>query len=172
MQTMPCRDAGCREIIKLIVGKSAWQAIHCSMELNQFTDYSLRALIFVALREGEMSSIKQIASAFAISENHLVKVVHKLGKLGYLQTVRGRNGGVKLARQPEDIGVGEVVRAVESFGVAECMPPRDGVCCLAGVCALQRGLQKATQAFMAELDKLTVADLIVNRDQLTGRLEP
>jgi len=141
------------------------------MELNQFTDYSLRALIFVALRDGEMSSIKEIASAFAISENHLVKVVHKLGKLGYLQTIRGRNGGVKLAREPKDIGVGEVVRAVESFGMAECMPPRDGACCLAGVCALQVGLQKATRAFMAELDKLTLADLVDNRAQLKRRLD-
>ncbi len=141
------------------------------MELNQFTDYSLRTLIFVALRDGEMSSIKQIATAYAISENHLVKVVHKLGKLGFLQTVRGRNGGVRLAREPENIGVGEVVRSVESFGMAECIPPRDGVCCFAGVCALQAGLQKATQAFMAELDKLTIADLVGNRAQLKRRLK-
>lgn len=140
------------------------------MELNQFTDYSLRALIYAALRDGEMSSIKQIASAFAISENHLVKVVHKLGKLGYLETVRGRNGGVRLAKEPEDIGVGEVVRAVESFGMAECMAPREGVCCFAGICALQAGLQRATQAFMAELDKLTVADLAGNRVQLKDSL--
>lgn len=141
------------------------------MELNQFTDYSLRTLIFVALHDGEISSIKQIAGAFAISENHLVKVVHKLGKLGYLKTIRGRNGGVRLAMQPEAIGVGEVVRAVESFGMVECVPPREGTCCLAGVCALQTGLQKATQAFMAELDKLTVADLIGNRAQLSSRLD-
>jgi len=146
-------------------------AVHYVMELNQFTDYSLRALIYVALHDGEKSSIKQIAAAFEISENHLIKVVHKLGKLGYLETIRGRNGGVKLAKQPGDIGVGEVVRAVENFAVVECIPPRTGACCIAGVCVLQVGLQKATQAFMAELDKLTLADLIANSTTLLQRLE-
>ena len=141
------------------------------MELNQFTDYSLRALIFVALKdEGELSSIKEIAAAFAVSENHLVKVVHKLGKLGYLETVRGRGGGVALKMAPEKIGVGEVVRAVETMAVVECLPPRQGTCCIAGVCELQAGLKRATAAFMAELDKMTLADLVRNDRELRQRL--
>ena len=140
------------------------------MELNQFTDYSLRVLIFVALKGGEMSSIKEIAATYAVSENHLVKVVHKLGKLGYLKTVRGRGGGVALKKAAEEIGVGEVIRDVEAMAVVECMPPRTGACCLAGVCELQAGLVRATAAFMAELDKLTLADLVRNDVQLRRRL--
>ena len=140
------------------------------MELNQFTDYSLRVLIFVALKDGEMSSIKEIAAAYAVSENHLVKVVHKLGKLGYLETVRGRGGGVALKKPAEEIGVGEVVRDVEAMAVVGCIPPKKGTCCLAGVCELQAGLVRATAAFMAELDKLTLADLVRNGVQLRQHL--
>lgn len=140
------------------------------MELNQFTDYSLRVLIYVALKKDELSPIKDIAAAYAVSENHLVKVVHKLGKLGYLRTVRGRGGGVALKMAAGKIGVGEVVRAVETMAVVECLPPKQGTCCIAGVCELQAGLKRATAAFMAELDKLTLADLVRNDVQLRGRL--
>ena len=140
------------------------------MELNQFTDYSLRVLIFVALRKGEMTSIREIATAFAISENHLVKVVHNLSKLDYLETFRGRGGGMKLARPPEEIRLREVVEVIEPIAVVECLRPRNGTCCIKGVCELQSVLQRATQAFLAELDSLTLADLVKNEDELKGRL--
>lgn len=140
------------------------------MELNQFTDYSLRALIFIALKEGEICSVKEIARAYAISENHLVKVVGKLGKQGFVETIRGRNGGLLLAKEPAEIGVGSVVRAMEPLALVECMPPRETKCCIAGICGLQTALWRATAAFLAELDKLTLADLVSNGEQLKARL--
>ncbi|MDF1741069.1 MAG: Rrf2 family transcriptional regulator [Verrucomicrobiales bacterium] len=140
------------------------------MELNQFTDYSLRVLIFVALRKGEMTSIREIATAFSISENHLVKVVHNLSKLDYLETFRGRGGGMKLAKEPDQISLREVVEAVEPIAVVECLRPRKGLCCIKGVCELQSVLHRATQAFLAELDSLTLADLVKNEEELKTRL--
>ena len=140
------------------------------MELNQFTDYSLRVLIFVALRKGEMTSIREIATAFSISENHLVKVVYNLSKLGYLETFRGRGGGMKLAHEPAKIRLKEVVEAIEPLAVVECLPPRKGTCCIKGVCELQSVLRRATQAFLAELEPVTLADLVKNERELKARL--
>lgn len=141
------------------------------MELNQFTDYSLRVLIFVALRKGELASIREIATAFSISENHLVKVVHNLSKLGYLETFRGRGGGMKLALEPEKIHLREVVEAIEPLAVVACLPPRKGTCCIKGVCELQSVLHRATQAFLSELEPLTLADLVLNEMELKERLK-
>ena len=125
--------------------------------------------MFVALREGEKASIKEIAAAFSISENHLVKVVHKLGKLGHLETVLVVGGGVSLNKSASEIIVGDVVRAVEPMAIVECFPPRQGECCIAGMCELQAGLKRAAAAFLAELDKLTLADLVRNDQALRRR---
>lgn len=140
------------------------------MELNRFTDYSLRTLIYVALRDGSLTSNREIATAFGISEHHLVKVVHKLARLGYLKTVRGRGGGILLNRDAGEIVVGEVVREVESMAVVECIAPREGGCCIAGICELQAALGRATAAFLAELDRLTLADLLGREGELRRRL--
>ncbi len=141
------------------------------MELTQFTDYSLRSLIYVALQDGELTSIKSIANAFSISENHLVKVVHRLATLGYLETFRGRGGGIRLAREPGEIKIGEVVRHVESMAIVECFPNGAGKCCIKGVCELQVALGRAARAFMSELDKLTLADLVKNDRELSSRFK-
>lgn len=135
------------------------------MELSQFTDYSLRVLIYVGVR-GEQVSVREIAESYAISQHHLVKVVHQLAKLGFLKTLRGRNGGITLGRDPGDIRVGDVVRGVEGFGLVECFPERGGDCLIDGTCLLKGALAKARKAFLAELDKLTIADLIVPRGRL------
>lgn len=140
------------------------------MELNQFTDYSLRTLIFAAVKEGELTSISEIADRFGISQNHLVKVVHRLAKLGYLETIRGRSGGIRLAAPPETIRIGEVVRSVETAALVECMPPRQGACRIAGVCRLKSALARAREAFFAELDSVTLADLVGNDTELKERL--
>lgn len=129
------------------------------MELSQFSDYSLRVLIYVGLRT-ERSSVKEIAEAYQISQNHLVKVVHNLAKLGFIETTRGRGGGILLARDPAKIGVGEVIRKTENFGLVECLPPRQGNCCLVSACVLKRVLATARNAFLAELDRHTLADLL------------
>jgi Rrf2 family transcriptional regulator, nitric oxide-sensitive transcriptional repressor len=141
------------------------------MELSQFTDYSLRALVYVGICEGTQCSITDVAEAFSISRNHVMKVVQNLGRLGYLETRRGRGGGIQLKRPPEEIIVGDVVRKTENFGLVECLPPRKGHCCIAGVCELQNALRKAATAFLSELDKYTVADITRNKQILKHRLK-
>ena len=140
------------------------------MELSQFTDYSLRVLIHVSLRGKELSSVKEIADAYGISRNHLVKVVHNLAKLGYLDTFRGKGGGIALGKPAEEIGVGKLVRATENLAILECFPSGKGTCCIAGICELQTIMGKALQAFMAELDKVTLADLMKRKPTLRQRL--
>ncbi len=140
------------------------------MELSQFTDYSLRVLIYVAVESEQRSSIKEIASAYDISQNHLVKVVHHLSKQGFLDTFRGRGGGIALARAPETISVGEVVRKSEKLDLVECFSAKSrNCCCLAGHCELQIALTRAKNAFLAELDKVSLSDLTTKREQL-GKL--
>ena len=141
------------------------------MELTRFTDYSLRTLIFVALKKGELVSVREIANAYAISENHLTKVVHGLAKLDYLKTFQGRGGGISLGKSPSEINVGKIVREVEGIAVVECLrKDGSGTCCIAGVCKLQSALRRATEAFLGELDKLTLADLVENEGELSDRL--
>ncbi|MET3697068.1 BadM/Rrf2 family transcriptional regulator [Bacillus oleivorans] len=136
------------------------------MRLTQFSDYSLRVLMFLATApKDELSSIQQIADAYGISKNHLMKVTHQLGKWGFVETIRGRNGGLRLAKDPKDINVGEVVRHTEEdFHVVECFDT--GACVLADICHLRGVLGKALQAFFEVLDEYTLADLTQNRSYL------
>lgn len=140
------------------------------MELSQFTDYSLRALIYVGLREGERCSVKEVAEAFDISRNHMVKIVHNLSKLGYLDTRQGRGGGICLNGAAAKINIGSVVRELENMAVVECIAPRTGNCCIYQVCELQGALRRATDAFLRELDGYTLSDLTDRRTALRRRL--
>lgn len=129
------------------------------MRLTRFTDYSLRALMYLCVRDGENSSIAEIARAYAISEHHLTKVIHRLGQLGLVQTTRGRNGGLRLGCPPEEIGLGQVVRQTEEdLALAECFGK--GCCVITGVCELQCVLHEALQSFLQVLDRYTLADLV------------
>ncbi len=137
------------------------------MRLTAFTDYSLRVLIYLAAQPAERATIAQIATAFQVSENHLVKVVHFLGKQGWLSNVRGKGGGLELGMPPEAIIVGRVVRATEGGShVAECFGESDGDCCIAPNCRLRGVLGEAVKGFYAVLDRYTLADLANNRQQL------
>ncbi|MGV3572883.1 MAG: Rrf2 family transcriptional regulator [Ramlibacter sp.] len=137
------------------------------MKLTAFTDYSLRVLIYLAAQPGQRATIAGIAAAFGVSENHLVKVVHFLGKRGWLANVRGKGGGLALGRAPEQIVVGRVVRDTEGpAGVAECFGEDGGACRIAPACRLRGVLGEAVAAFYAVLDRYTLADLVVNRDAL------
>lgn len=132
------------------------------MQLTRFSDYSLRVLIFLAHRQGAHTTIKDISDAHAISENHLMKVVHRLSRLGYLSTVRGRGGGISLARAPGDISIGRVVRDVEPLAIVECLVPAyDGACTLYPKCGLIGLLGTARAKFLATLDAYSVADVLV-----------
>jgi Rrf2 family nitric oxide-sensitive transcriptional repressor len=130
------------------------------MRLTLHTDYALRVLIQVGLREGELTTIGDIAESFDISKHHLMKVVNDLSQKGYLDTVRGRNGGMRLMRKPRDINVGQVVRDTEDrLDVIECLTA-SGYCRIERACVLRTALRKATDAFLAVLDEHTLADLI------------
>lgn len=137
------------------------------MKLTAFTDYSLRVLIYLAAQPGQRATIAEIATAFGVSEHHLTKVVHFLGKAGWLANVRGKGGGLALGELPEAIGVGAVVRQTEGQAVvAECFGEEGGNCCIAPVCHLRGVLGEAVNAFYGVLDRYTLADLVSNRQQL------
>ena len=138
------------------------------MKLTTFTDYSLRVLIYVASAPDRRATISEIANAFDISENHLVKVVHLLGREGMLFNTRGRGGGLALARPPEEINVGAVVRLTEGRDLpAECFGD-DNHCSIAPVCRLAGVLAQALKAFYKVLDGCTLADLVENRKRLAA----
>lgn len=131
------------------------------MRLTRHTDNALRALIYLALHRGEEPSrIADIARRMGMSEDHLAKVIARLAPLGYVETIRGRVGGVRLARAPEAIVVGAVVRATEdNLALVECFDPETNRCPIAPACALAPALDEALAAFMAVLDRYTLADL-------------
>lgn len=134
------------------------------MQLTKHTDLSLRVMMYLALDPEARGTIKSIAERYNVSRNHLVKVVHKLVTLGYLDSVQGRGGGIYLARRPHDISVGKVVRDMENtFDVIDCAANN---CPLLPACLLKDALNKSTQAFLRTLDGYTIADLVTNRRQL------
>ncbi len=130
------------------------------MRLTQYTDYALRVLIHLALKPDQLSTIREISAAYEISQNHLMKVVQRLSQLGYVDSRRGRGGGLSLKREPGRIVVGQVVRDMEpDFGLVECFRP-DNACVITGACVLPRALRQAVGAFLSELDNYTLADLV------------
>ncbi len=130
------------------------------MKLTQQTDYSLRVLLFLA-GDGASHTIGEIAEYFGISKNHLVKVTHRLTQLGYVESIRGRMGGIRLLMKPEDIVVGEVVRHMEpNFHLVECFDMETNTCPIVGACGLKGVLGSALGAFNAHLDQYTLADFI------------
>ena len=143
------------------------------MKLTSYTNYAMRSLQLAALKSPDLVRIDDVAKIHKLSRPHIMKIVHELGKAGYLETVRGRNGGFRLARPPENITVGEVVRKTEGpLDVVECFNPEKNTCPLMGVCILSRKMQEATAAFMAVLDDLTIADISANKGQLMDRIAP
>lgn len=143
------------------------------MRLTTFTDYSLRVLIYLAAQPGGRARIADVARTYGISEHHLTKVVHFLGKAGFLANVRGRGGGVQLGRGAEAINVGAVVRAAEGEAVpAECFDASSPMCAISNVCRLRGVLQEAVQAFYGVLDRYSLADLVRNRETLNTILFP
>ena len=134
------------------------------MHLNTFTDYALRVLIYTAAREPERVSLDELAEAYGISRNHLVQVVSKLAKVGYLQTVRGRGGGIRIGKPATEITLGEVVRATEpGFEMAECFQKGGNHCRLTPVCQLKGILDEATRAFLEKLESYTLSDIVSDR---------
>lgn len=136
------------------------------MELSRFTDYSLRTLLYAGLHPDRILTVPEVAAAYGISENHLVKITHKLGKLGYLETRRGRAGGFRLSREPAAINLGEVVRATESLALVECLGSDGGRCPIVRACALKRVISEARDAFLETFDRYTLQDMLRPREAL------
>jgi Rrf2 family nitric oxide-sensitive transcriptional repressor len=141
------------------------------MRLTVYTDYALRVLMYVAVHAEPMPTIAAIASSYGISRNHLMKVVYDLGVAGYVETVRGKGGGMRLARAAEEIVLGEVIRLTEpDLALAPCFDPEDGRCAITPSCRLRSALHQARAAFMKVLDGYTLADLTQNRASLQALL--
>ncbi len=143
------------------------------MQLTQHTDYSLRVLIYLSLQPARLCTITEIADFYGISRNHLVKVVHKLGLFGYIETVRGKHGGLRLARPAAEISIGEVARSTEpNFNIAECFDREANQCSITEVCRLKTILLQARTAFMETLDSHTIADAVSDRRGALALLVP
>ena len=131
------------------------------MKLTTFSDYTLRVLMFLALNRERLATIPEIAAAYEISENHLMKVVHQLARARVIESVRGKGGGIRLACEPEAIRLGQIVRVSEGGApIVECLSGDPGACRIAPVCRLSGILVRGFDALYATLDDYTLADLV------------
>ncbi|MBO9379876.1 Rrf2 family transcriptional regulator [Sphingomonas histidinilytica] len=132
------------------------------MRLTRYTDYSLRVLIHLAINDDRLCSIGEISRTYDVSHNHLMKVVNALARDGFIETVRGRTGGMRLARPANEITVGEVVRRTEEgFQLADCSG-----CALSPACGLTGVLAEAMQAMMMVFDSYKISDLLTDREAM------
>lgn len=138
------------------------------MRLTLYTDYAFRALIYLETQQDRLVSISEVARVYGVSENHLVKVVHRLGKAGFIHTMRGRKGGLRLGRPAHEIRLGDVVRCTEDdMALVSCMQEDESHsgCILVGGCRLKQTLIKARHAFMEALDEVTLADVTARHER-------
>lgn len=138
------------------------------MRLTVYTDYSLRVLMYLGVRGPDhLATIQEIADTYQISKNHLMKVAYDLGKHGYIETIRGRGGGIRLAMPAGEIIIGQVVRKTEEdFYLVECFNPENNLCKISPECRLKNALYEALQAYLKVLDSYTLADVLVSKDIL------
>ncbi|MEG1422786.1 MAG: nitric oxide-sensing transcriptional repressor NsrR [Citrobacter sp.] len=134
------------------------------MQLTSFTDYGLRALIYMAsLPEGRMTSISEVTDVYGVSRNHMVKIINQLSRAGFVTAIRGKNGGIRLGKAAKDIGIGDVVRELEPLTLVNCSSE---FCHITPACRLKQALSKAVQSFLTELDNYTLADLVEKNQPL------
>lgn len=140
------------------------------MRLTTFTDYSLRVLMYLSLKGDELATITEIAECYSISRSHLMKVVYELGRLGYIETIRGKHGGMRLHHAPGDINLGAVVRNMENdFALTECFGD-DNQCRLTPACVLRGVVSEALESFLTVMDQYSLADLIAPQRKLSKLL--
>ncbi|OBS08885.1 Rrf2 family transcriptional regulator [Acidihalobacter prosperus] len=139
------------------------------MHLTQHTDFSLRVLMYLGAMQDRLVTIDELTTRLHIARSHLAKIVNRLARLGYITTLRGKGGGMRLARPPAEIGIGAVVRDTEpGTTLIDCESP---ACSILGICALVGTLAQAKSAFFEVLDDVTLADLVANGDALRRRFE-
>lgn len=141
------------------------------MRLTIYTDFSLRLLMYLALKPDRLATIKEVATSYSISRTHLMKVAHQLGVMGFVGTVRGKGGGLRLARAAATITVGEIVRRTEpDMALVPCLAPISAVCPITPACELRHAIEAARVAFLEVLDRYTLDDLTARRGPLQGYL--
>jgi Rrf2 family nitric oxide-sensitive transcriptional repressor len=141
------------------------------MRLTIYTDYALRVLIYLTANRGKQCSVGEIADSYQISKHHLMKVAQDLAAAGMIETIRGNGGGIRLIKPPHMISIGDVVRRTETdMFLVGCFDPAGKGCTIEGACILAGALKEALNAFMAVIDKYTVADLMAKRPQLVQLL--
>jgi Rrf2 family nitric oxide-sensitive transcriptional repressor len=141
------------------------------MHLTVYTDYALRMLMYLALKDDGLATIEEIAQSYGISKNHLMKVAHQLGLAGYIETVRGRRGGLRLAKPAKAIRLGDVVRHTEpDMAIVMCFEPTNADCAVLPYCVLRKALEVARDAFLEALDNYTLSDLVKPRAGLQAVL--
>ena len=142
------------------------------MRLTSFTDYALRVLILLGVSDDRLVTIDEVGDRYGISANHLTKVVHRLGTCGYVETVRGKGGGIRLARSPESIRIGDVVRDFEEdMALVECFNKASNTCPIEPDCQLKGVVRESLRAFLGKLDEHTLADLVRTRRKLRVLLD-
>jgi len=143
------------------------------MQLTQYTDYSLRVLIYLAKKNEGLATVSEIAEYHGISRNHLVKVIHNLATKGFILTTRGRNGGMTLSRQPSKIILGDVIRNTEpNFDIAECFNTTNNCCVITPSCGLRSIFREAQMGFIKAMDKYTLADAVTRDSPVSQPLMP
>lgn len=141
------------------------------MRLTVYTDYALRLLMYLALRDDGVATIAEIAASYGISRNHLMKVAYELGAAGFIETSRGRGGGLRLAKPADEIRLGAIVRGTEpDMALVTCFPPVEARCAIKNCCVLRGALEEAGAAFMTALDAYSLADLVRPRRRLRAAL--
>ena len=134
------------------------------MQLTTFTDYGLRCLMYLAARPAKLSSVKEISAYYAISRHHLVKVVHRLAQLGYVDSSKGKGGGIQLAKNPETIRLGDIIEQLEpNMAMVECFDPKTNGCRISEACQLKPYLLEAGRAFLDTLNQYTLADTVSSK---------
>lgn len=135
------------------------------MKVTRFTDYSLRVLIYLAVNKDELCTIKEIADSYSISKNHLMKVTQELNIIGVVHAIRGKNGGLKLAKSPSEINIGKLIRKIEQGdNLVECFGS-DNQCVISPACRLKEALSVALDAFFTKLEEFTLADLLAGQTE-------
>lgn len=140
------------------------------MRLTSYTDYALRTLIYLATHRDRLATIQEIADLHGIAKNHLTKVVHQLGQIGLVETVRGRNGGLRLGHEPDKINIGKLVRQTETdFYMAECFDRSNQSCAYSSACTLKGILSEATAAYLEVIDGVTLENLLRKNGGRAGK---